>query len=98
MNIVNERDENGRVIIAALKFDYIENKAIEEEHRKGQLLKLLIEAQVLSTFAATKKSGDKKIILSLDGTTCKIEIYNVPYCSFCQKPYHIESGCFKKNL
>jgi hypothetical protein len=37
MDIVNDRDEDGNVTKAAPSFDYIENKAIEEEHRKGQL-------------------------------------------------------------
>ncbi|PYH63955.1 uncharacterized protein BO88DRAFT_190075 [Aspergillus vadensis CBS 113365] len=22
---------------------------------------------------------------------------NVPYCSFCRKPYRVDSGCFRKN-
>ena len=37
MDLVNERDANGNITKAAPTFDYIENKAIEEEHRKGQL-------------------------------------------------------------
>ncbi|KAI9045749.1 uncharacterized protein KD926_007050 [Aspergillus affinis] len=39
MDLVNERDQNGNITKAAPTFDYIENKAIEEEHRKGQLRK-----------------------------------------------------------
>jgi hypothetical protein len=96
MDIVNKRDEKGNIIKAAPMFDYVENKAIEEEHRKGQLGKPPADAQALPTFAVTRKSGDKKITPSLDGTTCQIEIHNVPYCSFCQRPYHVKSECFKK--
>ncbi|KAE8420441.1 hypothetical protein BDV36DRAFT_293328 [Aspergillus pseudocaelatus] len=36
MDLVNERDANSNITKAAPTFDYIENKAIEEEHRKGQ--------------------------------------------------------------
>jgi hypothetical protein len=96
MDIVNERDENGNITKAAPTFDSIENKAIEEEHRKGQLGKQP-DTQALPTFPLTRKSGEKKITPSADGTTCQIEIYNAPYCSFCQKPFHIEGDCFKKN-
>lgn len=39
----------------------------------------------------------KKLIPASDGTTCRIEIDNVPYCSFCRKPYHVEAECFKKH-
>ncbi|KAL4937119.1 hypothetical protein BDV06DRAFT_227260 [Aspergillus oleicola] len=39
MDLVNESDANGNLTKAAPTFDYIENKAIEEEHRKGQLSK-----------------------------------------------------------
>jgi hypothetical protein len=35
--MVNIRDEDGNIIIAAPTFDSIENKVIEEEYRKGQL-------------------------------------------------------------
>jgi hypothetical protein len=34
MNIVNERDESGKITKEAPTFDSIENKTIEEEHRK----------------------------------------------------------------
>jgi hypothetical protein len=37
IDLVNERDEDGNIIKAAPTFDHIENRAIEEEHRKGQL-------------------------------------------------------------
>ena len=97
MDIVNERDEDGNITKAAPTFDYIENKAIEEEHRKGQLGNHPADARALSTFALTRSSGDKKITPSSDGTTCHIEIYNVPYCSFCRKPYHTESEYFTKH-
>lgn len=97
MDLVNERDENGNVTKPAPTFDSIENKAIEEEHRKGQLGSQPADTQALSTFALTQKSMDKKITPSSDETTCLIEIHNVPYCSFCQKPYHLEPECFKKN-
>jgi hypothetical protein len=33
MDLVNERDADGNITKAAPTFDYIENKAIEEEHR-----------------------------------------------------------------
>jgi hypothetical protein len=97
MDIVNERDEDGNITKAAPTFDYIENKAIEEEHRKGQLGNHPADVRALSTFDLTRSSGDKKITPSSDGTTCHIEMYNVPYCSFCRKPYHTESECFKKH-
>ncbi|KUL81311.1 hypothetical protein ZTR_09814 [Talaromyces verruculosus] len=97
MDIVNERDENGNITKAAPTFDSIENKAIEEEHRKGQLGKQP-DAQALPAFTLMRKSGDRKITPSADGTTCLIEItHKAPYCSFCQKPYHVEARCFKKN-
>ncbi|CAG9955910.1 unnamed protein product [Clonostachys rosea f. rosea IK726] len=84
MDFVNDRDADGNVVKAAPTFDYIENRAIEEEHRKGQLGK-------------QPSPGQKKLIPSSDGATCRIEIDNVPYCSFCQKPYHVETECFKRN-
>uniref|UniRef100_A0A093VNJ9 Copia protein n=1 Tax=Talaromyces marneffei PM1 TaxID=1077442 RepID=A0A093VNJ9_TALMA len=96
-DMVNVRDEAGNITTAAPTFDSIENKAIEEEHRKGQLGKQP-DPQALPTFALTRKSGDRKITPSADGITCIIEtIQNAPYCSFCQKPYHVEAQCFKKN-
>lgn len=97
MDLVNERDANGDITRAAPTFDYIENKAIEEEHRKGQLSKQPTEAQALPTLALIRGPGDKKLIPSSNGMTCRIEIDNVPYCSFCRKPYHVESECFSKN-
>ncbi|KAJ5473962.1 hypothetical protein N7475_003528 [Penicillium sp. IBT 31633x] len=97
MDLVNERDANGNITKAAPTFDYIENKAIEEEHRKGQLSKQPTEAQALPALAIIRGPGDKKVIPSSDGTTCRIEIENVPYCSFCRKPYHVDSECFNKN-
>ncbi|KAJ5283470.1 hypothetical protein N7505_001450 [Penicillium chrysogenum] len=97
MDLVNERDENGNITKAAPTFDYIENKAIEEEHRKGQLRKQPTEAQALPALAIIRGPGNKKVIPSSDGTTCRIEIDNVPYCTFCRKPYHVDSGCFSKN-
>ncbi|KAJ5829151.1 uncharacterized protein N7525_007404 [Penicillium rubens] len=97
MDLVNERDADGNITKAAPTFDYIENKAIEEEHRKGQLSKQPTEAEALPALAAIRGSGDKKVIPSSDGTTCRIEIDNVPYCSFCRKPYHVDSECFSKN-
>ncbi|OQD61639.1 hypothetical protein PENPOL_c016G04956 [Penicillium polonicum] len=97
MDLVNERDTNGIITKAAPTFDYIENKAIEEEHRKGQLSKQLTEAQALPALAVIRGPGDKKVIPSSDGTVCRIEIDNVLYCSFCRKPYHVDSGCFSKN-
>ncbi|KAJ5202875.1 hypothetical protein N7449_004954 [Penicillium cf. viridicatum] len=97
IDLVNERDANGSIIKAAPTFDYIENKAIEEEHRKGQLGKQAMESQALPALALVRGPGDKKLIPSSDGTTCRIEIDNVPYCSFCRKPYHIDAECFTKN-
>ncbi|CAG9948808.1 unnamed protein product, partial [Clonostachys rosea f. rosea IK726] len=82
---------------AAPTFDYIENKAIEEEHRKGQLGKQSTEAQTFPALSLIRGPGQKKLIPSSDGTTCRIEIDNVPYCSFCRKPYHVETECFKRN-
>jgi hypothetical protein len=82
---------------AAPTFDYIENKAIEEEHRKGQLGKQPTEVGALPALALIRGPGDKKLIPSSDGTTCRIEIDNVPYCSYCRKPYHVDSECFIKN-
>lgn len=38
MDLVNERDADGTIINAVPTFDYIKNKAIEEEYRKGQLI------------------------------------------------------------
>ncbi|CRG92846.1 hypothetical protein PISL3812_09917 [Talaromyces islandicus] len=95
-DIVNDRDEDGNITKAAPTFDSIENKAIEEEHRKGQLGKQP-DTQELPTFPLTRKSLDRKVTPSADGTTCLVEIYNAPYCSFCRKPYHMEAECFKKN-
>ncbi|EKG09467.1 Integrase catalytic core [Macrophomina phaseolina MS6] len=97
MDLVNDRDADGNIARAAPTFDYIENKAIEEEHRKGQLGKQPAEAQALPALALIRGPGDKKLIPSSDGTTCRIEIDNVPYCSFCRKPYHVDSECFSKN-
>ena len=77
MDLVNERDTNGIITKAAPTFDYIENKAIEEEHRKGQLSKQLTEAQALLALAVIRGPGDKKVIPSSDGTVCRIEIDNV---------------------
>ncbi|THC95891.1 hypothetical protein EYZ11_004622 [Aspergillus tanneri] len=34
IDLVNERDANGNITRAAPTFDYIENKEIEEEHRR----------------------------------------------------------------
>ena len=96
MDLVNERDVDGNIVKAAPTFDYIENKAIEEEHRKGQLGKRPTEGQALSALALIRGTSNKKIIPSSDGT-CRIEIDNVPYCSFCRRPYHIDSECFSKN-
>ncbi|OJD10622.1 hypothetical protein AJ78_08417 [Emergomyces pasteurianus Ep9510] len=97
IDLVNERDENGTVTKAAPSFDYIENKAIEEEHRKAQLGKQPTEARALPALAVVRGPGEKKVIPSSDGNTCRIEIDNVPYCSFCRKPYHRDSECFSKN-
>lgn len=97
-NLVNDRDADGNIIKAAVTFDYIENKAIEEEHRKEQLGKQSTEAQIFPVLALVRGPGQKKLIPSFDGTTCRIEIDNVPYCPFCRKPYHVENECFKKNL
>ncbi|KKZ65716.1 hypothetical protein EMCG_08482 [[Emmonsia] crescens] len=97
MDLVNERDANGAVTRAAPSFDYIENKAIEEEHRKGQLGRQPTEARALPALALVRGPGEKRVIPSSDLNTCRIEIDNVPYCSFCRKPYHRDSGCFSKN-
>jgi hypothetical protein len=67
MDLVNERDANGNVTKAAPTFDYIENKAMEEEHRKGQLGKAM-ETQALPALALVRGPGDKKLISSSDGT------------------------------
>lgn len=97
MDLVNDRDADGNILKAAPTFDYIENKAIEEEHRKGQLYKQPTAAPAIPALALIRGPGDKKLTPSSDGRTCRIEIDNVPYCSFCQKPYHIDSECFSKN-
>jgi hypothetical protein len=97
MDIVNDRDEDGNITKAAPTFDYIENKAIEEEHRKGQLGNQPADTNALPTFTLSRSFGDKKIIPSSDGRTCRIEIHHVPFCVFCQRPYHREAECFKKN-
>jgi hypothetical protein len=70
MDLVNERDADGTITKAAPTFDYIENKAIEEEHRKGQLSKQPTEEQTLPALAVIRGPGDKKVIPSSDGTTC----------------------------
>ncbi|KAJ5111782.1 hypothetical protein NUU61_001412 [Penicillium alfredii] len=97
MDIVNDRDESGNVTKAAPTFDYIENKAIEEEYRKGQLSNQPTDTNALPAFILSHKPGDRKVIPSPDGKTCRIEMNNVPFCAFCRKPYHRESHCFKKN-
>jgi hypothetical protein len=97
MDLVNDRDADGNVTKAAPTFDYIENKAIEEEHRKGQLSKQPTEGQPLPVLALIRGPGKKKLTPLSDGNTCRIEIDNVPYCSFCRNPYHIQAECFKKN-
>ncbi|KAJ6118985.1 hypothetical protein N7471_013605 [Penicillium samsonianum] len=97
MDLVNERDANGNITKAAPTFDYIENKAIEEKLRKGQWNKQPTDAQALPALALIRGPGDKKLIPSSNGTTCRIEIDNVPYCSFCRKLYHVDSECFSKN-
>ncbi|KAJ5264664.1 hypothetical protein N7505_007457 [Penicillium chrysogenum] len=97
MDIVNDRDENGNITKAAPKFDYIENKAIEEEHRKGQLSNQSADANALPAFTLSQSLGDKEVTPSSDGKTCRIEINNVPFCIFCRKPYHREPQCFKKD-
>jgi len=97
MDIVNDRDEDGNITKAAPTFDYIENKAIEEEHRKGQLGNQPPDSNTLPAFILSHKTGDRKVIPSSDGKTCRIEMNNVPFCAFCRKPYHRESHCFKKN-
>ncbi|KAJ5296227.1 uncharacterized protein N7443_007120 [Penicillium atrosanguineum] len=51
VDLVNERDANRNVTKAAPTFDYIENKAIQEEHRKGQLGKQAMETQALPALA-----------------------------------------------
>ncbi|OKP10343.1 hypothetical protein PENSUB_4232, partial [Penicillium subrubescens] len=98
MDIVNDRDEDGNITKAAPTFDYIENKAIEEEHRKGQLGNNPVDTNALPAFTLSRSFGDnKKIIPSSDGQTCRIEINNVPFCVFCRRPYHTEPECFEKN-
>jgi hypothetical protein len=97
MDIVNDRDKDRNITKAAPTFDYIENKAIEEEHRKGQLGNKPADTNALPAFTLSRSLGDKKIIPSPDGQTCRIEIYNVPFCVFCRRPYHTEPECFKKN-
>ncbi|KAJ5346883.1 uncharacterized protein N7506_000136 [Penicillium brevicompactum] len=97
VNALGPEDANGNITKAAPTFDYIENKAIEEEHRKGQLSKQPTEAHALPALAIIRGPGDEKVVPSADGTTCRIEIDNVPYCSLCRKPYHVDSECFSKN-
>lgn len=97
MDIVNDRDEDGNITKAAPTFDYIENKAIEEEHRKGQLGNQPADTNALPAFTLSHKPRDRKVIPSPDGKTCRIEMNNVPFCAFCRKPYHRESHCFKKD-
>ncbi|KAJ5481389.1 hypothetical protein N7475_000201 [Penicillium sp. IBT 31633x] len=97
MDIVNDRDENGHITKAAPTFDYIENKAIEEDHRKGQLSNQPADANTLPAFTLSRSLRDKKTIPSSNRKTCRIEINNVPFCAFCQSPYHGEPECFKKN-
>ncbi|KAJ5118190.1 hypothetical protein N7448_009902 [Penicillium atrosanguineum] len=72
VDLVNERDANRNVTKAAPTFDYIENKAIQEEHRKGQLGKQAMETQALPALALVRGLGDKKLIPSSDGTTYRI--------------------------
>ncbi|RDH26574.1 hypothetical protein BDQ94DRAFT_177433 [Aspergillus welwitschiae] len=97
MNLVNERDADDTITRAAPTFGYIENKAIKEEHQKGQLGKQPVDGHTLPALALIREPGDKNLIPSLDGTTCGIKIDNVPFCSFCRKPYHVDSECFRKN-
>jgi hypothetical protein len=97
MDLVNDLDADGNIIKAAPTFDYIENKAIEEEHRKGKLGKQSVEPHIYPALALIRGPGQKNLIPSSDGTTCGIEIDNIPYCSFCRKPCHVETECFKKN-
>ncbi|KAJ6016530.1 hypothetical protein N7540_011121 [Penicillium herquei] len=73
MDLVNDRDTNGNVTKAAPTFDYIENKAIEEEHRKEQLGKQVTETQALPALALIRGPGNKKIIPSLDGRGALVE-------------------------
>ena len=95
MDLVNDRDADGNIIKAAPTFDYIEGKAIEEEHRKGQLARQPVGGQALPALAATRGPGQRRVVPSPDGKTCRIE--NVPYCLFCKKPYHLPSECFTRN-
>jgi hypothetical protein len=95
--LFNDLDADGNIIKAAPTFDYIENKAIEEEHRKGKLGKQSVEPHIYPALALIRGPGQKNLIPSSDGTTCGIEIDNIPYCSFCRKPCHVETECFKKN-
>ncbi|KAJ6050692.1 uncharacterized protein N7446_010801 [Penicillium canescens] len=78
---LNDRDEDGNITKAAPTFDYIENKAIEEEHRKGQLGNHSADTNAIPAFTISQSLGDKKVIPSSDGKTCRIEINNVP-CPF----------------
>ena len=97
MCLVNETDEAGRITTPAPSFDFIENKAIEEEHRKSQLAKSPVEAEILPALASVRQSGSREITPAPDGKTCDVLVRNAPYCSFCRTAYHVESGCFKKN-
>jgi hypothetical protein len=97
MDIVNNRDENGNITKAAPIFDYIKNKAIKEEHRKGQLSNQSADVNALPAFTLSQSLRDKKVTPSLDRKTCRIEINNVPFCIFCRKPYYREPQYFKKN-
>lgn len=64
MGLVNVRDENGSITRAAPTFDYIENKAIEEEHQKGQWGTQPTTVRTLPAFALIQGPGDKKLIPS----------------------------------
>jgi hypothetical protein len=97
MDIVNDRDEDGNITNAAPIFDYIENKAIKEEHRKGQLGNQPTDKNALPAFTLSHKPRDRKVIPSLDRKTCRIEMNNVPFCAFCRKPI-IESHTASKRI
>ncbi|KAH7111057.1 hypothetical protein B0J11DRAFT_585929 [Dendryphion nanum] len=61
MDLVNDRDADGNIMNAAPTFDYIENKAIEEEHRRGQLERKPVEKQVLPALALTREPGRRNV-------------------------------------
>lgn len=83
MDLVNERDENGNITRAGPTFDYIENKTIEGEHRKGQLSTPKTAVQILLALALIRGPGDKKLIPPSDGIHVVLELitFRIVHCA-----------------